>query len=628
MILAVWVVYGHTLNSPFLLDGYGNIVGNSAIEIKNFSWNSLKQAWSGPHIANHRKVAYLTFALNYLWGGYSPVGYHLVNIGIHIASALLLCLFAYQTIDTGWLKIRYGAVRHQVAWVTALLWALHPVQINAVTYLVQRMTSLAVLFALLSLTAWMAGRRSWEADSRGRACAYWMLGMAAWILGLLSKEHVAIVPLLILVQDLFLFRRGRFYRVKWRWVLMGTMLVCLMVFFYMGPDPLRRILSGYAGRNFTLTERLLTESRVLWHYISLLIFPVSDRFSLFYDYPISSGLFSPITTFLSISGWILTVVSAWCFRMRFPLFAWMTAWYIAAHLIESTVLPLEIIFEHRMYLPSIGLIFGSLLIFYDLVRHRVVRPTLQGIVISAILMILGGATYVRNMDFRDEVTFYLAELKRHPESNRNRLGLALALNGAGRFAEGGSMLRQMAESMPNDFLVQQNWHAFLVQVKKDAVLSETVYQNMTRILDEGHYNPRSDANALKSLAELCFERGDYERTLLLVDRLLETYRYAYLFLLKEICHAKRQEWPLAKQAGYEALKRAPRDIEMIYWYGKTLIHLGEESDGCDLLQKGMSEGVGDKNVRLLCQNLLDGRCQGMHPHRSNNGRIKKATEKQ
>ncbi|WP_373499531.1 hypothetical protein [Desulfococcus sp.] len=612
LIIAVSAVYSNTVKSPFLLDGYGNIVGNSAIEIKDLSWESLKQAWSGPHIVNNRKLAYLTFALNYLLGGYDPLGYHLVNIGIHICSALLLFLFFCQILDTGWLRTRYGGRRHQLAWGAAFIWALHPIQINAVTYLVQRMTSLAFLFALLAMIAWMAGRRRWEAQDRMQASVCWLLGIIAWILGLLSKEHVAIVPMLILVQDFFLFRRGLFYQLKWYWGALAILVAAMLVFFYMGPDPIKRVLSGYARRDFTLTERLLTESRVLWHYISLFLFPVSDRFSIFYEYPVSSGLFSPMTTFLSISAWIGAVVSAWLCRSRFPVFAWMTAWYVAGHLIESTVVPLEIIFEHRMYLPSVGLVFGAVLMLSDVIHQQAVRPSLRWIILSAFFVILGCSTYIRNMDFKDEITLYRAELKKHPDSNRNQLGLALALTNAGRFAEGGSMLKGMAEALPHDFVVQQNWHAFLVQVKKDTVLSEQVYENMIKILDEGHYNPRNDANALKCLAELFFEKRDYERTLLLVDRLLLNYPYASLFLLKEICHAKRHEWSLARQAGHEAMKRSPQDIEMIYWYSKSLIYLGEKVEGCGLLRKGVKAGGGDKNVRSLCQNLLDGHCRKMN----------------
>ena len=611
LIIAVSTVYSNTMKSPFLLDGYGNIVGNSAIEIKDLSYNSLVQAWSGPHIAKNRKIAYLTFALNYLWGGYNPFGYHLVNIGIHIGCALLTFLFFYQTLNTGWLKTRYDDVRPWLAWGAALIWALHPIQINAVTYIVQRMTSLAVLFALLSLTAWMAGRRRWEMNQRLHAFVYWMLSISMWVLGLLSKEHVAIVPLLILVQEFFLFRRGAIYHFKWRWFLSAIVLFAALVLFYLGLDPIKSVLAGYGRRDFTLAQRVLTESRVLWHYISLFFIPVADRFSIFYEYPLSSGLFSPITTSLSIAAWVGTVFSAWVYRKRFPVFTWAVAWFLSGHLIESTVVPLEIIFEHRMYLPSIGLALGTMLTLFDVLHKWAIRPLFQVIIVLAFSAILGGATYTRNMDFKDEITLYRAELCKFPDSNRNRLGLVLALNNAGRFGEGEKMMKEMAEEFPHDFVIQQNWYVFLVQVRNDNLLSENVYQNIIQIIKKGYYNPRTDAIALKNLAELFFENGDYERTLFLVDRLLVNYQFASFFLLKGICHAERHEWSFARDACHEAMKRAPQDINMIYWYSRSLMNLGEHSEGCNLLNTGVKKGIGDKKMLSLSQILLDMHCREM-----------------
>jgi tetratricopeptide (TPR) repeat protein len=471
------------------------------------------------------------------------------------------------------------------------------------------MTSLAVLFALLALTAWLAGRQRWQANRRVQAMVFWSLGFMAWALGLLSKEHVAVVPLLILAQDFVLFRRGGMYRLSRRWMLLAVALFATIAFVYLGADPLDRLLSGYTRREFSLTERLMTESRVLWHYISLFFVPVSDRFGIFYEYPVSNGLLSPMTTLLSILAWSGVVALAWINRKRSPVFAWALAWFLAGHLIESTIVPLEIIFEHRMYLPSIGLALGTVLLAYDLMRQRGVRPSLQLVVLSAFLIVLGGATYTRNLDFRNEITLYRAELSRFPDSSRNRLGLALALNNAGSVREGGQMLKEMAGAHPHDFVLQQNWYVFLVQVLKNTVQSEDVYRRLLRLVEEGHYNPYTDATALQNLAELFFENGQYQRALLWVDLLLKNYPRPAFFLLKGICHAKLDDWHRAGQAAHKAYKRSPRDIGILYWYGKTLIYTGEKSRGCAILDQGLQTATRDKNVLALCQNLHDQHCR-------------------
>jgi len=609
LMIAVSAVYSNTLKSPFLLDDYGNIVDNHLIEIKSFSWDSLQQVLSDSHIEQRRKLSYLTFALNYLWTGYDPIGFHLVNIAIHTFCAFFIFLFTYQTLGIGWLKEKYGRFRFQSAAAAALIWALNPLQVNAVTYIVQRMTSLAVLFALMALTAWLAGRRRWMENRRFQAAGFFGSAILLWGLGLLSKEHVAILPLLMVVHEVFLLRRGILHRIPWPWVILGSVPVVFLVLCYLGTDPLHRILAGYARRDFTLTERLLTESRVLWHYLSLFFFPVSERFSLFHDYPVSRGFFSPITTGLSILAWIGVMSSAWVCRKRYPVLTWMTAWFWVSHLIESSVMPLEIIFEHRMYLPSIGLAMGTVLIGFDLLYARMARPWFSVFSLLLFLCILSIATYTRNMDFRDEVTLYAAELRKFPDSDRNRLGLALALNKAGRVGEGGKMLQEMAYEKPYDFLIQQNWYNFLLRASRDSSTSEAVYQHLVQLIHNGYYNPRHDAMALKNLAELFFEEGNYSRALPMVDRLLADYPQAAFFLLKGICHIQLDQWPSARQACHEAWKRDPRNINMVYWYGQSLIRSGDPARGCRLLTEGVAAATGDQKVFSLCQKMLDLQCR-------------------
>jgi len=403
LIVAVFAVYSCTWQTPFFFDDDGNIVHNDYIRIEKISYDTLSYVWNAPHLNKNRKIAYLSFALNYLWGGYDVFSYHLVNIIIHSFCGLLTALFFFQTLNTGWLKEHYGASAFGLSWGAALIWAIHPIQITAITYIVQRMTSLAVLFSLLTMTAWMSGRKCWYDDgSRYQAALYWILGIIAWIAGLLSKENIVIVPLLILAHEFFLLRRGEFFKLKWQWIAMFGIVVISLIFLYMGAAPCKGILAGYARRDFTLSERLLTQMRVLWHYISLFYIPIADRFSILYEYPVSRGLFSPISTAISLIAWIGVVIVSWLYRKRLPIFAWMSAWFLIAHIVESSVIPLEIIFEHRMYLPSIGLALGSVLLISEVSYIR--QPAFQGMLLFSVLIISGAATYTRNMDFKDEVT--------------------------------------------------------------------------------------------------------------------------------------------------------------------------------------------------------------------------------
>ena len=170
----------------------------------------------------------------------------------------------------------------------------------------------------------------------------------------------------------------------------------------------------------------------------------------------------------------------------------------------------------------------------------------------------------------------------------------------------------MAEASPYDFVLQQNWYNFLVRIRNDHSSSEEVYRKILQIIERGDYDPHHDAMALKNLAELLFEEGNYQRALFMVDRLLMNHRKGSFFLLKGICLAKLDEWLSAKQAFYDAWRRDPQDINMVYWYGKSLIHSGEKDKGCLLLTEGVQTARGDKKVRILSQKVLD-----MHCHETN-----------
>ncbi len=606
LVATLLTVYSHTLQSPFIFDDFGNILENGFIRIQNLSWDEIAYVWQASHPCANRKVANLTFALNYLWGGYDPRGYHLVNIIIHIGCGLLAALFFSQTLKTGWLAERYGPVRPWLAWGAAFLWALHPIQVNAVTYIVQRMTSLAVFFALLSMIAWLAGRRCWGQNHRARAIVYWSSGLVAWVIGLHCKEHVAIVPGLILVHEFFLFRRGHF-QLNRRWVLIGSAAAAGIVLFYLGTEPWTSIARGYEHRDFNLIERLMTESRVLWHYLSLFYVPVADRFTLLYDYQISRGLFSPVTTILGILSWAGLLAAAWICRTRWPVFTWMSAWFLISLLIESTVIPLEIIFEHRMYLPSLCLALGTVFLSFDFLSQRVNRVKLQVAILVIVLLILGGGTYTRNLDFKDAVTLYRAELARHPNSKRIRLNLALSLNISGNFLEGGKLLENMAREYPDDILIQTNWHSFLVNVRKDSLAGESTYQHILQLLNKGYYEPNTDSPSLWKSARFFNSIGNHKRALFLIDYLLIDFDYNCLWFLKGRCYAELDDWNSAVQAFHQAWGKDPKDPPTLYWYGKSLLKTGEYDKGCQILIQAAQNPINEE-AAILSRELLQNQC--------------------
>ncbi|MCP4693868.1 MAG: hypothetical protein GY859_37885, partial [Desulfobacterales bacterium] len=196
------------------------------------------------------------------------------------------------------------------AFFTALIWLVHPIQTQSVSYIVQRMNSMAAMFYLLSILLYAKGR---TAQTRGGAApgrgvmhpgVFFAGAFCAWMLAMGSKEIAASLPFVVLLYEWFFFQDLDPRRLKRGLPLLVGALALLLfaLVMYMGAHPFEKIASGYALREFTLDQRVLTEFRVVIFYISLLIFPHPSRLNLDHDFPLSYSLFDPASTALAIGA--------------------------------------------------------------------------------------------------------------------------------------------------------------------------------------------------------------------------------------------------------------------------------------------------------------------------------------
>ena len=465
----VALAYLPGLRGPFVFDDYPNILNNPTVAVTEFTPQALHTAAvsnnSGPL---GRPLAALSFALDhYRAGGFYPLAFKLTNLAIHLLNVLLVYVLA------GRLARRLGAdeIAPAVALFCALLWGVHPLQLTSVLYVVQRMTSLAATFTLAAVLCWLQARerwsgwgprgvgdaaystagaghardrdaatghdgahlptaavagmgRSYNGNAAGRFPALgWLLACGVFFgLGLLSKENAILLPLYLGVIELCLWRQagtrpqpdpGRraatgFFVVT----LLAPLLVGLALFAWQ-PGLL---LDGYASRPFTLGERLLTESRVLWFYVGLVLLPTPARLGLYHDdITLSTGLLEPWTTLLALDGWLLVLMAAILLRRRAPVFAFGVLWFLAGHALESTVVPLEIAHEHRNYLPSFGLLFAAV---YGVARfaHHARRGRLYGALGMAAVAAFAFGTFGRAASWHSEDTIIEALYRHHPQS--------------------------------------------------------------------------------------------------------------------------------------------------------------------------------------------------------------------
>ncbi len=423
-----FIIYVNTLDVQLFLDDQRNITENVHIRLTNLSFDNLVNAGFASPVPS-RPVSNLSFALNYYVHQYSIKGYHLTNIVIHILSGIFLFLFIRKTFATPALSDRYHN-SYLIAFLAALLWLVNPVQTQSVTYVVQRMNSLAAMFYVLSFWLYIRGRMS--SGNAGRTINF-TGSLAAGILALGSKEIAVTLPFFILLYEWYFFHDlKKIWSVKSALYISGTMaLLGMLIILFLGMDPSAAILNGYEGREFTLAQRLLTEPRVILFYISLFLFPHLSRLNLEHEFLLSSSLAEPLTTLLSIVFLTGAVITAFIVARKHRLISFCILWFLGNLVIESSVIGLEIIFEHRMYLPSMFLSLIIVLMITQLLRNKFVHT---GIVIAAILL-SSLATYARNDVWRDPVEFWRDSLAKSPGRARVYNNLAVELRKAGKLDE-------------------------------------------------------------------------------------------------------------------------------------------------------------------------------------------------
>ena len=423
-----FAIYSNTLNVPFVFDDRYNITDNPAIQITELTLGNLWGSAFESKMPN-RPVANVSLALNYYFHQKELPGYHLVNIFIHAVTGVLLYFLFLVTIRIPTLKKTF-IMPEITALGAAAIWLAHPLQTQSVTYVIQRMNSMATMFYLLAMLLYVIARFS----TTNRLKIFFYLGcIISGLAGFGSKEIVITLPFFILLYEFYFFQdldlswcRSRTFAVGAMLIFMG--LVSLTVI------KIDSITGGYGGRQFTLGQRLFTEPRVVFFYISQLFFPHPSRLNLFHDFPVSISLFQPMTTIFSITALAALLGLAIRLARRQRLLSFCILWYLGNLVLESSVVPLEIIFEHRNYLPStfLCLIFSGLVVKgLGSIRFKAVVP----VTLLMITMTLSYLTYDRNNVWRDEETLLLDCLEKAPNVSRTQASLGYVLQWQWRLDE-------------------------------------------------------------------------------------------------------------------------------------------------------------------------------------------------
>lgn len=400
-------IYWAGLYGEFFFDDEVNILLQKSVQMTELSLSSVYDALTtgiaGP---TGRPIAQLSFALNHYFSGFNPFHFKATNLAIHLVTGLLI-FFAARCLLTSGIFAAFAAI----------LWLVHPIQITSVLYVVQRMTSLSTLFLLAGFLLHMIGR---ESEGRKGIALLLIAWFVCWPLSILSKEIGALFPILVLTWELII-RRSKTIRLdRFARILAITIgLVCAITLIYIVITKAQWLLSGYDGRNFSISERILTEARILWLYLGLLIFPQLESFALHHDdILLSTGLLSPWTTLPSLLGLAGLALLGWKARLTSPILSFGIVWFLVGHSLESTLLALELAHEHRNYLPSFGLAIIAAYYLAQVTKYSGWKKTLGVTLAAGMIVSFSITTALRAHQFGDELRRTQIETQYHPTSKR------------------------------------------------------------------------------------------------------------------------------------------------------------------------------------------------------------------
>lgn len=430
LLVAVWV-YQPGLVPLLVLDDYASIA--PLLRPDAPPWQEVLISPTGPL---GRPISMLSFLLDRAWQGPDLARWKASNLALHGGIAVLIFGVSGRIF-----RVTGHRLAHTGAALVAVLWVLHPLHVSTVLYTVQRMTQLSMLCCLAGMGCYLRGRLSAPTHRWRRVWIYSAFGI--WTpLAIFSKENGALLPLyLILLEATVLVGQSEPERqrlsVLFGIYLLGMTLAAVWV--------VAGLLNGgelavLQRRGFSSLDHLLTEARVLFAYLAEVIAPSRAQFGFFHDdFPVSDGLWSPPTTAWAIVGHGLLLAAAGALRRRLPGLALGVLFFYAGHLLESGIVPLELMFEHRNALPSFGVLLAAVSLLGQEIHAGRVRLWWAAALVWLGLATLTTVSLVH--DWSSAARFYSAGFALHPSSPVARAELAELLTVNARHAEADALLQ-------------------------------------------------------------------------------------------------------------------------------------------------------------------------------------------
>ena len=455
IIAAGAAAYSNTFAVPFVFDDIDAIVHNESIREM---WQLHRVLSPGPDATvSGRPVANLSLAVNYALGGLNVRGYHVFNLTIHVLAALVLFGIVRRTLGGEALRERLGEAATPLALVVALIWLVHPLQTESVTYVIQRVESLMGLFYLLTL---YCAIRAFTSNGGG-----WSVGAVAFCaLGMGTKEVMVSAPLMVLLYDRVFMSASFRETLKRRWKLYLGLFATWVILASLVATGARTLSTGFHLEGLTPLDYGMTQCRaIVHHYLQLSVWPHPLVFDYGRSFVQSFGEAAvPLTV-------LLVLLSAVVAGLRYrPPLGFVGAWFFVVLAPSSSLLPIaDPIFEHRMYLPLAAVVvlvvLGGHGVLISFLRGRKLRRAVGCGLAAVAVAGLGYLTYDRNEDYRSALSIWQDTVAKVPLNWRPRLSLGVALVGAGRDEEAAAQYRKALRLSPGQPRVCNNLGVILTR---------------------------------------------------------------------------------------------------------------------------------------------------------------------
>ncbi len=470
VIVCSALAYSNTLNSPFVFDDIPYVSNNPLIRDPQ---NLIHPKYAGQYrdffeypTFVMRTVGVLSFALNYALHGLSLPGYHVVNLLIHLSNVILVYMLSMNLFRATDVSVRSGVAGSSqfgaafaASAAAASLFAVHPVQTEAVTYISQRFTSLAALFYLLSLVLYSKWRCTAE---RRRAWPLYAASLLSATLAMKTKETAFTIPFVIAVYELLFHEKDKagWIRRLAPFCLLLSIIPLSLLLISNAEGGLLAIIDDMTRAKTDMSRLLymLTEVRVVVTYLRLLVLPSNQNLDYDYviagpDVPLQFLWAAVVICSLIGSGFVLRIKSRRFNMPELNIISFGIFWFFITLLIESSLIPTgDVIFEHRLYLPSAG-IFIAVCTAGVLALRRLSgrRPYLRPVAVVILVVIVGifsVATYRRNKVWADEITLWTDVVSKSPMKARGHLNLGNKYFRLGQYDKALLELRKITDAYP------------------------------------------------------------------------------------------------------------------------------------------------------------------------------------